>query len=258
MLYLVLLLVVGSLGLLIGALRTGDTVWAWASVGVSVIAALLLLFDLAGRRLAAEEERKATAASPSTSSDDDSDSVEPTTSGAVGDDSGPDDQRVRVEQQAVAESAGRREPAADVTAASSLDGGTHTGAGPNGEIRPGRHLASGDAAAAQAYPLRPGYRTPSRVAPAAAPGVAPISLDPTVEPPEEDTDAGDALRIAEMSDEVRVLDERPRYHVAGCAWVGGRSSLPLPVNEARELGFSPCALCRPDAMLCHRRRSSAN
>jgi hypothetical protein len=69
------------------------------------------------------------------------------------------------------------------------------------------------------------------------------------EPAEEDTDAADALVVSELTDEVLVLDERPRYHLAGCAWVGDRPTIPLPVNEARQLGFTPCAVCTPDARL---------
>jgi hypothetical protein len=69
------------------------------------------------------------------------------------------------------------------------------------------------------------------------------------EPAEEDTDAADALVVSELTDEVLVLDERPRYHLAGCAWVGDRPTIPLPVNEARQLGFTPCARCTPDRKL---------
>ena len=73
--------------------------------------------------------------------------------------------------------------------------------------------------------------------------------DSAPEPAEEDTDAADALVVSELTDEVLVLDERPRYHLAGCAWVGDRPTIPLPVNEARQLGFTPCAACTPDARL---------
>ncbi|MFC0545200.1 hypothetical protein [Kutzneria chonburiensis] len=73
--------------------------------------------------------------------------------------------------------------------------------------------------------------------------------DDQPEPAEEDTDAADALVVSELTDEVLVLDERPRYHLAGCAWVGDRPTIPLPVDEARQLGFTPCAACTPDAKL---------
>ncbi len=80
------------------------------------------------------------------------------------------------------------------------------------------------------------------------------ALDREAEPAEEDTDAADILVVSDLVAEVVVLDERPRYHLAGCRWVGARSTLPLPVSEARQLGFSPCAVCTPDAVLAARQR----
>ena len=84
-----------------------------------------------------------------------------------------------------------------------------------------------------------------------------LKLDPEAEPAEEDTDAADVLIVTDLDVEVRVLDERPRYHLADCRWVGDRASLPLPVKEARQLGFNPCAVCTPDAVIAKRYRSSA-
>jgi hypothetical protein len=74
-------------------------------------------------------------------------------------------------------------------------------------------------------------------------------LDPEVEPAEEDTDAADVLAVAELDAEVLVVDERPRYHLASCRWLTDRPTLALPVREARELGFTPCAVCTPDRAL---------
>lgn len=79
-------------------------------------------------------------------------------------------------------------------------------------------------------------------------------LDPETEPAEEDTDAADVLIVTDLDVVVRVLDERPRYHLAECRWVGERATLPLPVREARQLGFSPCAICTPDAVLAAQHR----
>jgi hypothetical protein len=84
---------------------------------------------------------------------------------------------------------------------------------------------------------------------------APVTTDPAVEPAEENTDATDRLVVSELSDEVVVIDERPRYHMAACAWLGDRPTLPLPVSEARELGFTPCAQCAPDSTLAARHRA---
>lgn len=80
--------------------------------------------------------------------------------------------------------------------------------------------------------------------------------DPLEEPPEEDTDAADALLVSESDDEVVVVDERPRYHLTACGWLGDREVLSLPVREARELGFTSCARCTPDTVLAGRVRTA--
>ncbi|GGS38326.1 MULTISPECIES: hypothetical protein [Actinokineospora] len=77
---------------------------------------------------------------------------------------------------------------------------------------------------------------------------------PEDEPAEEQTDASDLLVVAGLSVEVRVVDERPRYHLARCSWLSGRPTLALPVSEARQLGFTPCAVCTPDSVLAARHR----
>jgi len=73
--------------------------------------------------------------------------------------------------------------------------------------------------------------------------------DPPDEPVAQRVAPSDAARISRMSTEVLVIDGRPRYHVAGCVHLLGRPHEPLPVNEAVELGFSPCGLCEPDSAL---------
>jgi hypothetical protein len=83
------------------------------------------------------------------------------------------------------------------------------------------------------------------------------SPDQVAEPAEEDTDAADLLVVTDLSDEVRVLDERPRYHLAACSWLASRHSLGLAIQEARQLGFTPCAVCLPDSTLAAKHRASA-
>ena len=56
----------------------------------------------------------------------------------------------------------------------------------------------------------------------------------------------DLLLVVDLHDEVHVVDEHPRYHLAGCPWLAGRTSIPLPVDEARTDGFTPCGRCAPD------------
>ncbi|HVE97332.1 MAG TPA: hypothetical protein VNA67_10155 [Pseudonocardiaceae bacterium] len=77
------------------------------------------------------------------------------------------------------------------------------------------------------------------------------------EPGEEDTDAADLLVVYELNDEVLVVDEHPRYHLARCTWPDRERGERLPVREARELGFTPCDRCRPDAALARRHRAAS-
>ncbi|MBQ1027633.1 hypothetical protein [Micromonospora sp. C95] len=69
------------------------------------------------------------------------------------------------------------------------------------------------------------------------------------EPAAEEITAEQAARVARLADEVRVVDGRPRYHLAECPHLVGREHEPLPVAEAVELGFTPCAHCTPDTVL---------
>ncbi len=77
---------------------------------------------------------------------------------------------------------------------------------------------------------------------------------PDGDPAEEDTDAADALAVSELDTTVVVLDEHPRYHLEECPWLGDGETIPLPVREARDLGFTPCSTCTPDAVLAARNR----
>lgn len=155
MLLVVALLVLVAFGLLVASLVTGTMLWAWLSVAVSVVAAVVLLVDWARRR-------NVRAAEPSQATE-----PEPT-------------------------------PAA----------------------------------------------TPAPTARHPEP-----EPEPDTEPAEEDTDAADLLVVTDLTAEVRVLDERPRYHLGTCSWLGERATLGLPVREARELGFTPCVVCSPDRTL---------
>jgi hypothetical protein len=69
--------------------------------------------------------------------------------------------------------------------------------------------------------------------------------DPDDEPLPQAVRPADAVLVARFDTEVLVVDGRPRYHMADCPHLVGRLTEALPVNEAVELGFSPCGLCRP-------------
>ncbi len=72
---------------------------------------------------------------------------------------------------------------------------------------------------------------------------------PGQEPPEESSGAETSALVATLEDEVVVVDEQPRYHVVECRGLVGQSVIPLPVREAVELGFTPCAWCQPNRRL---------
>lgn len=77
------------------------------------------------------------------------------------------------------------------------------------------------------------------------------------EPPEEPCDARAAALVAGLENEVVVVDEQPRYHLASCPSLVTKPVIPLPVREAVELGFTPCGWCTPDRILAHRHPAAA-
>ncbi|MGY1679479.1 hypothetical protein [Geodermatophilus sp. SYSU D01176] len=77
----------------------------------------------------------------------------------------------------------------------------------------------------------------------------------TGEPGEEDVEVTDLLLVVDLDDEVLVVDEHPRYHLAGCPSLDGREGIPLPMVEARTDGFTPCVTCRPVRHLADTERS---
>lgn len=208
MLYVVLALVLAAFGMLIAALTTANTIWAWISVTVSVVAAALLVLDwLGGRRRAAQAGPAAEPQRPLT---------EPTES------------RPEISEPPRDEPTRTGPPAAIL--AEPVD-------------RPVERPAEPPAGP----PVEPPAREPVRQsAPAEEQG----------EPAEEPTDASDLLVVSDLRVEIRVVDEHPRYHLATCAWLVDKPTLPLPVAEARQLGFTPCARCGPDATLAAEHRAA--
>src|SRR6185312_11331767 len=107
--------------------------------------------------------------------------------------------------------------------------------------------------------------------------------EPAGEPAVEQVAVRDALRVAQLDDEVLVVDGHPRYHLAGCPTLTGAEAgaeagpaggpaagatagpaagadagtVPLAVSAARRGGFTPCAVCAPDRTLLARSRERA-
>ena len=85
-------------------------------------------------------------------------------------------------------------------------------------------------------------------------GTAPATEPDDGEPPVEPVAVRDALRVAQLDDEVLVVDGHPRYHLAGCPTLAGADPVPLAVSVARRGGFTPCGVCAPDGTMLARSR----
>lgn len=222
MLYIVLVLVLGAFGLLIAALTTANTLFAWVSVLLSVVAAVLLVTDWVRSRRAKAARRAAETDRP----------TEP--------------ERPKIVTVGGGESRRRHEEPDD------------------DDI-----FADDPFTEQHDFPPEPmsnlAFEPPVKIDLPSGPvdertmvtqAVAEPRLDETGEPGEEPTDASDLLVVAGLNVEVRVVDEHPRYHLATCMWLGSRPTIPIPVSEARQLGFTPCARCGPDGVLAARHRAA--
>jgi hypothetical protein len=248
-LYIVLALVLAAFGLLIGALTTANTLWAWISVVVSVVAAALLIMDwIKGRRARAETPARRAVMTAGGSGHRRDEPVEFDGPAEFDDEfvegdllRDGDDFRAQPEPLTF-------EPAVKME----LPGGpddVRTVVTEAVEPPVGRA-----AHRTEAHPTEP------EVDPEVDDGTdydAGDSVDYDAdEPGEEPTDASDLLVVAGLNVEVRVVDEHPRYHLATCVWLANRPTIPIAVSEARQLGFTPCARCGPDAILAARHRAA--
>jgi hypothetical protein len=94
--------------------------------------------------------------------------------------------------------------------------------------------------------INPERRLPSqRDDPAPADSSSEVDPEPPDEPPAQMITEKQASLIATLTAEVVVIDGRPRYHEAGCLHLLGRTAERLPVDEAVQLGFTPCGQCEP-------------
>lgn len=70
---------------------------------------------------------------------------------------------------------------------------------------------------------------------------------PRGEPSARELNSIEAAQLMRLEAVVQVIDGRPRFHLDDCTHLTGRDYEPLDLNEAIELGFSPCGLCDPVA-----------
>lgn len=277
MLFLVLIFVLAALGALIVALIGNAPTWAWVSIGLSVLAALALVFDWWRNRRAARAEEAAEASGESEEGETEAEAADETAAektavaepvdvderedadaepvAAAPEQSAtdladkPDATSVDAIDPAVAAAPGERTELSEPISADTA-GATGTiaaaGAGAIGASGTDADIPEGSAAASIPEPEDP---ESTEVQPVVA-GRAErrVELDDT-EPDEEETDAADLLIVSELDTQVLVVDEYPRYHLFECSWLTGRDTIPIAVSEARDLGFTPCSRCGPDAAL---------
>jgi hypothetical protein len=247
------LLVLAGLGLFVAGVLTGVTALYWACVAVCAVAAILLIASRrkapparaaesapekeAPRKEAPRKQTPTTAETPQVSAAaahrDDAPAAEPTTT---------------VSEVPTSESpAHEPEPADPEPAAAETPTGLHATA-----------HRTGAAGATAAHPATGASTTgsfPAQGRGAHAAADVPHGGAGMHEPGVEEVEVTDLLLVVDLTDEVLVVDEHPRYHLEGCRFLGGRETFPLPLDEARTDGFTPCALCAPDRHLADRERA---
>ncbi|WIX74948.1 hypothetical protein QRX50_25630 [Amycolatopsis carbonis] len=242
MLYIVLVLVLAALALLVTALITATSLWAWVSIGLSVLAGLILLVDWLRRRNRPEpgeakpnpEDEAGEKAAKVENFDAEQTALLPSR-GELGNPADVPEPEIEPAPEAEAETVPAPQPseaaadgdATEATAAATADATTANAATANA-------ATAGTATAATANAATANEKAP------------PVRDTP---PAEENTSAEDLAVVKELEDEVVVVDEYPRYHLVDCPWLSGRDPIPIGVGEARQLGFTPCARCGPDAVL---------
>ncbi len=69
-----------------------------------------------------------------------------------------------------------------------------------------------------------------------------VDDEPPVEQDAEELDE-------EVGGYVLVVPGRPRYHVEGCRYLAGKDVEEVDILDARDEGFTPCGVCKPDEVL---------
>lgn len=258
MLYLVLFLVAAALAGVVAALITAESLWAWISIGLSVLAGVLLLIDWLRRR----PRRKGPVETAESESDEGTESAEVTeeiTAAELGtgtEEASESEQGTEVLEAATGPSDGRasvdEEP--DLVETGETAPADESAGAARTETVSSEHGPVGEETAGEVRPVEQG--TTDTAESGVGSSLEDAGSAATIETPpgEEDTDAADILVVAELDSEVLVVDEYPRYHLKACDWLTGRDTVPIAVSEARDLGFTPCARCGPDASLAAKHR----
>jgi hypothetical protein len=239
---LVLLFVFVGFDLILVASVTGSALWAWGSVGVSVAAAAILVVDWAKRWTAVG----------------DGDRIGLSVSGSA--------PKVGSPTSTLPPAAAQEDPVTEVfesvfatPPAPAVQGGAPDGMSLNGDDSGARldvvaeqqdgpdqtavaEAVTGGVSDASPEPVPPegdGQPTATREDEVAS---AP-------EPGEEGVDPAAVATLATLDDEVFVVDEQPRYHLAHCPSLVGHESIPLPAKEAVDCEFTPCGMCTPVQVL---------
>ncbi|MBB3675605.1 hypothetical protein FHX36_001340 [Modestobacter versicolor] len=230
------LLLLVALGLLAGGLAQGSAPLQWGSFAASALAALVLAVGELRRR------RAEAAGAPQEEADVPAEAEV----GALV--SAPAAAPPRAAEPAL--------PAAPPVP--HVDPVAHPGPDPTSEPvaeAPAVQPALQPAVPAEPAPERSAAHAAERTGPPAGAHAAVPALGPDGEPPVEEVEVTDLLLVLDLTDEVLVVDEHPRYHLAGCPHTAGVESIPLPMVEARTDGFTPCGTCAPDRNLAHRERA---
>jgi hypothetical protein len=225
------LLVLVALGLFVGGILTGLTALYWACVAVSAVAAILLI--IARRQLSrpAVRERAPARAEPAPAAGAERVSVqtarppvEPTGTSIL-------------PAQPPAEHA---QPVGERFASTAEQVAAPRHASPVENESPAAGATADDVSSRHA-----GDDAPS----------SPRSGADDADPPLEEVEVTDLLLVVDLHDDVFVVDEHPRYHLSDCSFLAGRTGIPLPMDEARTDGFTPCGLCSPDRHLAEVERA---
>ncbi|QYN20978.1 hypothetical protein [Amycolatopsis sp. DSM 110486] len=252
MLYIVLVLVLAALALLVTALITASSLWAWVSIGLSVLAGLILLVDWLRRRnrpepgeakAAVEDAGVGEKAAKVENFDAEQTALLPSR-GELGNPADVPEPEIEPAPEAESETAPAPQPAG---AAADSDATADTSAAKETATAESATAATTETATAvTAATAATATAGTAETATASATEKAPVRETP---PAEENTSAEDLAVVKELEDLVVVVDEYPRYHLVDCPWLSGRDTIPIGVGEARQLGFTPCARCGPDAVL---------